>query len=121
MARQRLEALTARPDFWDNPDSAREITGKIAGFKAWIGPIEGIGEQLDETRVLVEMAEEEGGEAATEAESELARLEVELRAIELRKMLFVRCMARVTACAGTDVSSWKTEDYFRRSTIPFFQ
>ncbi len=33
------------------------------------------------------MAEEEGGEAATEAESELARLEEELRGLELRKML----------------------------------
>ncbi len=87
MERERLEALTAQPDFWENPDNARKVAGRIAVLRAWIGPIEGLGAQLDDARLLVEMADEEGGEAATESESELARVETELRDLELRKML----------------------------------
>ncbi|MCD4689960.1 PCRF domain-containing protein, partial [bacterium] len=110
--RERLEALTARPDFWDNPDRARNVSGQIAGLKAWTQPIAELHVRLGDARALVEMAEEEGGEAAEEAVAELSGLEEALRGLELRKMLSGKDDERNAIVAvhpgagGTDSQDW---------------
>ncbi len=56
-------------------------------IKAWTQPLAEFRSECDDLSVLIELAEEEGGEALEEAVSGLDALEERLRELELRKML----------------------------------
>jgi peptide chain release factor 2 len=88
------------------------VAGRIAALKAWIEPVAGLRDRLEDARALVEMADEEGGEAAAEADGMLARIESELRDLELRKMLSGKDDERNAivsvhpGAGGTDSQDW---------------
>ncbi|MGB3549700.1 MAG: PCRF domain-containing protein, partial [Candidatus Binatus sp.] len=90
-ARQnQLVEQSAKPGFWDRQDTAQaalkeqeQIRAQLAGYKM-------LRDKLDEARVFLQMAEEEGAddsEAARETAAALEASRAELERQELRLML----------------------------------
>jgi peptide chain release factor 2 len=81
-------------------------------LKAWTGPLADFRASCDDLAALVEMAEEEGGEALEEAHAEIARLESDLAELEFRKMLSGKddegnaILAIHPGAGGTDSQDW---------------
>jgi peptide chain release factor 2 len=85
--RPQLEAEASRPDLWDDPARAREVTGELAALNDDVNTYERLAGRLDDAETLHELAREEGDEAAIgEVEEALAALDRELRRVELRSM-----------------------------------
>ncbi len=75
-------------DFWSNPERAREVEKEIALQKEWLDAWYEIKRYSEDIETLMLLAEEEGDSSlAGEIESEAARLEQRLDAVELRSML----------------------------------
>lgn len=60
---------------------------ELNAVKAWLEPLSELKEGLEDAGALIELAEEEGGEAEEAAEGEITGLEKRLRSLEVRKML----------------------------------
>jgi peptide chain release factor 2 len=76
------------PDFWDNPDAAREVIDEVNRLKGWIEPWDELSEKvvtLQELAVLLEDEADEEMEA--EVVRELERSERALAELELKTML----------------------------------
>jgi peptide chain release factor 2 len=116
VARQKeLEENSAKAGFWDKPDEAQtalkeqnEIRDRLSGFDQ-------LRERLDEARLYLAMAEEEGAddsEAARESGQVLAAARAEIDAQELKVMLggeFDRLGAIVSVhpgAGGTEAQDW---------------
>jgi len=82
-----LEAVTSSPDFWSDTGAAKGVFEELNAIKVWTQPLSEFRSECDDLSVLIEFAEEEGGEALEEAVSGLDALEERLRKLELRKML----------------------------------
>lgn len=82
-----LESSTAAPDFWQDAQRAKGVMDEIRSLKDWLEPLGGLRGECDDLSALIEMADEEGGEAEEEAREHIDRVEGELRELELRKML----------------------------------
>jgi peptide chain release factor 2 len=84
----------------------------MSGLKAWLDPLESIRKSVDDLSALIELAEEEGGEAEAEAREELERIESRLADLEHRKMLSGRDDGRNAilsihaGAGGTDSQDW---------------
>src|SRR5260370_7535988 len=82
-ARQKqLLEQSAKPDFWDRPDGAQAVLKELDRIKEQLVGYEGLRSRLEEARLFLTMAEEEGtddSEAAHETEAALdaARPELE--------------------------------------------
>ncbi|MDX1419555.1 MAG: peptide chain release factor 2 [Rubricoccaceae bacterium] len=89
--RERLDALRQKrldPDFWNDPDAARETEMEIAGEKDWVEAYDRLARRRDDVATLVELqAEEDDADLEGEIEKERAALEREVEALELRGML----------------------------------
>ncbi len=89
--RARLGALEEKrldPDFWNDPDAARETEKEIAALKSWVDAFDALERRRDDVATLEELAEEEDdADLAEEIERERAALEKEVEALELRGML----------------------------------
>jgi peptide chain release factor 2 len=69
-----LEAQTGAPGFWDDPNKAKELLGRVNELKAVLTPFAEIEKALEEAGVMVELAEaEDEGPARRQALADAAR------------------------------------------------
>jgi len=85
---------------------------ELRALKNWLDPVGSLRARCEDARALVELADEEGGEAEAAAEADLADLEELLRELELRKMLSGKddernaIVAIHAGAGGTDSQDW---------------
>ncbi len=85
---------------------------ELRSLKVWLDPLGALRADCGDLAVLIELAEEEGGEAAAEAEAQLETFESKLRDLELRKMLSGKdddrnaIVAIHPGAGGTDSADW---------------
>ncbi len=75
------------PDFWDDPDRARDIEKRIAREEEWVEAWEEVKEQAEDLETLQLLAEEEDEDLEDEIFAEAAALEEELDRLELESLL----------------------------------
>jgi len=106
---------SAKPDFWDRQEAAQTVLREQDRIKDQIGGYERLRKVLDEARLFLTMAEEEGSEdseAALETATALATAQAELQREELQVMLggeYDRLGAIVTihpGAGGTEAQDW---------------
>lgn len=74
-----------RPDFWDNPDKAKQIIQQLKPLNGLLNPLADLQTNVEEAETLVELAEEDA-DLERELEGELPKIEKQLEAFELRAM-----------------------------------
>ncbi len=84
-----LEEQAARPDLWDDPDSAQKVTSKLSHRQGELRKVEELRSRLDDLPVLYELAEEDDGDAAAsaEADAEREKLRTDISSLEARTLL----------------------------------
>jgi len=101
------------PNFWDNPDAAKTVVAELKAAKALVDPFNALSAEVDDLKVLYEMAEEED-DAATRAEVDttLAQLEKRMDKLETQSLLSGRhdhrnCYLSIYAGdGGTEANDW---------------
>ncbi len=107
-----LEAMTAASDFWQDSERAKGVVGEISSLKAWLAPVASLKGRILDLETLIELAEEEGGEADEEAQAELEAAVKALDDLEFRKMLSGKDDERNAilsvhpGAGGTDSQDW---------------
>ena len=108
-----LEADAARPDLWDDPDAARQVTSELAGVRDDVELIDGLSERVDDLDTLYELAREESDESIVpEIDTGLATLRTSLDTLELRALFTGDHDERDAICqvssgaGGTDAQDW---------------
>ncbi|HCT77448.1 MAG TPA: peptide chain release factor 2 [Micromonosporaceae bacterium] len=108
-----LEDQAARPNLWDDPESAQKITSQLSHKQGELRRISELRQRLDDLNVLYELAEDEGDASSlAEAESERARLRNEIASLEVRTLLsgeYDERDALVTIrseAGGVDAADW---------------
>jgi peptide chain release factor 2 len=111
--RPQLEAEAARPDLWDDPGRARQVTAELSNLTDDVERYEQLAARLDDAEILHELARDEGDETSLdEVEQMLTGLDEELRGVELRSMFsgdYDDHDALVTITAGeggVDAQDW---------------
>ncbi|MDQ3576161.1 MAG: peptide chain release factor 2 [Actinomycetota bacterium] len=83
-----LENQAARPDLWDDPESAQKVTSQLSHRQGELRRIEELRSRLDDLSVLYELAEEDGGAGAlADADAERERLHTDISSLEVRTLL----------------------------------
>jgi peptide chain release factor 2 len=83
-----LEEQAARPNLWDDPESAQQITSQLSHKQGELRRVTDLRQRLDDLDVLYELAEDEGdASTAAEADAERARLGKEISMLEVRTLL----------------------------------
>jgi peptide chain release factor 2 len=85
-----LEQQAARPDLWDDPESAQKVTSQLSHKQSELRRLQELRQRLDDLGVLYELAEEEGADgddARAEADTERDRLHADIASIEVRTLL----------------------------------
>lgn len=78
----------AAPGFWDDPEAAQGVVGRLKAARAAIEPWEEFGQALEDAGVLYDLArEEEDAAALAEVEGQVAMLEKDLGRLEFRALL----------------------------------
>ncbi len=114
---EELEAISASPGFWDDPNKARASIEKSNQLKALLEPFDQLESDAEETGILLELAagEAEGPHrtaAYREAIDRLDKLEADYRRFELQTLLSERFDANnayltINAGAGgTESCDW---------------
>lgn len=112
LRQEELEKLASAPDFWNDASAAQDVFAELNALKAWTRPLAEFRTECGDLAALIEMADEEGGEAVEEATSGLEALEEKLRELELRKMLSGTddegnvIVAIHPGAGGTDSADW---------------
>jgi peptide chain release factor 2 len=111
--RPQLEAEAAKPDLWDDPDRARQVTSELAGVTSDIERYERLSERIDEAITLAELAREEQDDSV---EQEIAQLiadaDAELSRLELLSLFSGEHDERDALCTvqagegGADAQDW---------------
>ncbi|HSH69510.1 MAG TPA: PCRF domain-containing protein, partial [Deferrisomatales bacterium] len=83
-----LDDQMARPDFWDDPERATQVSRERNQARAAVDAWKGLRAALDDCEVALELvAEEDDPELESETEARLAEVEKGVRGIEFHKML----------------------------------
>lgn len=104
--------MTAAADFWQDSERAKGVVSEISSLKAWLAPVASLKGRILDLETLLEMAEEEGGEAEEEAQAELGAAVQVLEDLEFRKMLSGKDDERNAilsvhpGAGGTDSQDW---------------
>ena len=108
-----LEAAVSRPDLWDDPDGARQVTSEYSAVNDDIAVLEALGGDLSDAETLYELMIEESeasvsGELADAADDLERRLsELELRALFAGEYDERDAIAELHAgTGGTDAQDW---------------
>jgi peptide chain release factor 2 len=114
--RTRIAALdveTSAPDFWNAAERAQKVLREQAQLKSTVDGYDGLGRQLEDAGVLIELADEAKDEAtATEAGGTLQSIEEAVGKLEFARMLsgpYDRNGALVSINAGaggTESQDW---------------
>ncbi len=116
--RAELEADVAKPNLWDDPDHAREVTKELGRVSADLDQLDGLRSALDDASALLELTEESAAEGASDAalDAELietvASLGTRLGALELQSLFsgeydeFDAVCEVHAGAGGTDAQDW---------------
>ena len=75
-------------DFWQDPDTANKVVAELKGFKAQIDPFDAVARNVDDAKVLWEMAEEaDDAESRLEVDNQIDRLTAEVDRLETMALL----------------------------------
>jgi len=120
--RPQLETEMSRPDFWDDPDTAKRISAEFSAAADDIELYEGLAQQLDDAETLAELAREEGDESQVpEIEATLEAVRTKLDELELRSLFSGEHDEVDALCTlssgegGADAQDW-TEMLYRMYT-----
>ncbi len=75
----------SRPDFWDDPEKAKEVSARFSRVEARINLLEGLRGSLSDSQELLELADEDG-DLLSEVEEELRRVEGVLEEQEVARL-----------------------------------
>jgi peptide chain release factor 2 len=84
---EELNSLRLDPEFWSNPDEAKKVEQRISAEKEWLDSWEVLKRQAEDIETLLLLSDEEDEDLSSEIESEVARMEKNLDALEFRNML----------------------------------
>ena len=108
-----LEILSARNDFWDDPEQARILLQKKTKLSAALESWKKFQKQIEDSETLCSIASEENDEQVLgDLESELAQLSSDVRGEELKMMLSsdqdpMNAIVNIHAGAGgTEAQDW---------------
>jgi len=104
----------AAPDFWSNQEKAQQTIAEANALKEWLEPSKELDGKLEDAAFLIELAEEEGADASTEADvaNELDQAETLLGELEVKRMLggpndAANAIVSINAGAGgTEACDW---------------
>ena len=83
-----LEEEASNPNLWENPEKASKLMREKTRLENSIKDFEGIGQRLDDSITLLELAEEENDdETIAEASKELAKLFKKVNQMEMESLL----------------------------------
>lgn len=83
-----LEEQAARPNLWDDPESAQQVTSQLSHKQGELRRVSELRQRLDDLGVLYELAEDEGDAGSlAEADAERVRLLKEIASLEVRTLL----------------------------------
>lgn len=110
---QELRALAGEPGLWDDPNAAREVTGKLARYERILEQQASLAQSLDDADVMLDLAAEESdASVAEEVLAELATVSAELAILERESLFFgeydeLNALVSVHAGAGgVDAQDW---------------
>jgi peptide chain release factor 2 len=108
-----LEQGASKPDLWDDPEAARQVTSELARVKDDIDLVQGLEERVSDLETLHELAREESDESVEpEIAAGIADLGAELDRLELRALFTGEHDERDAICevhsgaGGTDAADW---------------
>jgi len=108
-----IEALSADPDFWNDPERAQKLHRERARVEGVLRDFDRLAQHLDDARVLVELGLEEGDDSVLDdVDPAIARAQSELARMELRRMMSgphddADCIVEIHAGAGgVDAQDW---------------
>jgi peptide chain release factor 2 len=108
-----LGEQVAAPDLWDDQANAQRVTGRLSLLQSEVGRVISLRQRLDDTEVLVQLANEERDDASLkEAETELDRLTKSIEALEVRTLLSGEYDEREalvsirSGAGGVDAADW---------------
>jgi peptide chain release factor 2 len=108
-----LEQQASRPDLWDDPESAQQVTSQLSHKQSELRRVEELRQRLDDLGVLYELAEEESSADDTaDADEERAKLRADISLLEVRTLLsgeYDERDALVTIrseAGGVDAADW---------------
>lgn len=80
------EEKTQEPNFWDNPDKAREQLRKVAGIKAWVDDYDAIRKDAEDLQLMPDFVKE-GVVTEDEMDAHYAATLDRIEKLEMRNML----------------------------------
>ena len=83
---QNEEEKTQDPDFWDDPDKAREQLRRVAGIKSWVEEYDAVVKEVEDLQLMPDFVKE-GVVSEQELDEQYARTIAKIEALELRNML----------------------------------
>ncbi|GIU85301.1 MAG: peptide chain release factor 2 [Acidimicrobiales bacterium] len=111
--RDSLQEESTRPDLWDDPERARQVTKQLAMVNEDLETFGELHRLLEDVETLVELAREEGEDSLLpEIVDGMSRLERRLDEVEMRTLLSGEYDERDAICeihageGGTDAQDW---------------
>jgi peptide chain release factor 2 len=84
-----LREKASSPDLWDDPDEARIVGRRLARYETLFAKVDGLGSQIDDAEVLLELAAEAGDEdSRKEAIGMLSTASGVLDELEMESLFF---------------------------------
>ena len=80
------EEKTQEPNFWDNPDKAREQLRKVAAIKAWVEDYDAVRREVEDLQLMPDFVKE-GVVSEAELDEQYARTLERIEKLEMRNML----------------------------------
>jgi peptide chain release factor 2 len=112
-ARPQLETEASRPDLWDDPDKARQVTAELQAAVDDIDTYDGLASRIDDAETLAELAREEGDDSVEpEIADTIAAITAEFDTLELRSLFTGDYDDHDAICeihsgaGGTDAADW---------------
>jgi peptide chain release factor 2 len=108
-----LQEEASKPDLWDDPDAARQVTTELARVKDDIDLVSGLEEGCSDIETLYELGREEGDDSVEpEVAAGIVALLADLDRLELRALFTGEHDERDAICevhsgaGGTDAADW---------------
>jgi peptide chain release factor 2 len=84
---EELNEHRLNPEFWNDPNRARQVEQEIAMEKSWLDDWDALVRRSEDIETLIELASEEDADLASEIDRETAELDRQLEKLEFRNML----------------------------------